>query len=156
MFRWRNDPRVFRWTRQNDVLTRQGHQAWYNQQATDPTMKMYGIEKEGELIGVCGLTSIDMTNRRAEFSLYIGPEHQGKGYGEAALGTLLDHAFRSVGLNLVWGETFDGNPAAKLFEKLEFVKEGTRREFYFRNGDFIDAHLYSIKSEEWLGKWEMR
>ena len=152
IYLWRNDKRIREWCRQYDLLHWGQHQAWLEMQAKDPSVSMYGIEITGTemLVVVCGLTSIDAINRRAEFSLYIAPEQQGSGYGRKALETLLNHGFRALGLNVIWGETFDGNPAAKMFEKIGFVKEGTRRDFYFRNGRFIDAHLYSIKAEEFL------
>lgn len=150
LFRWRNSPEIMRWTRQNDLLTWERHVAWFQGHQTDPTIKMYGTFTEShEIVGVCGLTSIDLTNRRAEFSLYIGPEHQGKGHGRAALQTLVHHGFMALNLNCVWGETFDGNPAARLFESLGFVKEGSRRDFYYRDGKYLDAHLYSLLRRDW-------
>jgi len=155
MFEWRNDPRINHWTRQNDVISSASHKAWFERQAHDPKIKMYAIDSgcvgkhwQAPILGVCGLTDIDLINRRAEFSLYIGPEYHGNGYGEAALRLLLEKGFKTYGLNSIWGETFDGNPAAKMVEKIGFKKEGTRRAFYFRDGKFIDAHLYSILNSE--------
>jgi RimJ/RimL family protein N-acetyltransferase len=114
---------------------------------------MYGVMRQGDLVGVCGLTSIDLINQRAEFSLYIGPEYQGLGYGKAALLTLITHGFRVLNLNCIWGETFNKNPAAEMFEELGFKKEGTRRDFYFRDGRFINAHLYSLLRSEWKSRF---
>jgi RimJ/RimL family protein N-acetyltransferase len=129
-------------------------EGWFERQAKDPSVRMYriefGAEKLRETVGVCGLTSLDFANRRAEFSLYIGPEHQQRGFGRRALATLLVHGFQNLGLNLIWGETFEGNHAAKMFESLGFKKEGTRRQFYWKDGRFIDAHLYSITRDEWM------
>lgn len=150
---WRNDYAIWRWTRQNDMLNEVEHANWFENQATDPTMRMYGIEvtRDGhaELVGVCGLTSIDHRNSRAEFSLYVAPRHQHQGYGSKALALLLAHGFANHGLNLIWGETFDGNPAAKVFERLGMTKEGTRREFYWKDGKRVDAHLYSLTRTDW-------
>lgn len=148
-FKWRNDPRIFRWTRQNDLLTLANHRAWFQSQQTDPSMRMYAVLQHGLQVGVCGLTSIDLLNRRAEFSLYIDPECHGHGLGRAALATLMCHGFSCLGLEVIWGETFDGNPAAKMFERLGMKKEGTRRAFYYRHGASISAHLYSLLSSEW-------
>jgi UDP-4-amino-4,6-dideoxy-N-acetyl-beta-L-altrosamine N-acetyltransferase len=146
-FRWRNNPEIFKWCRQREPISEREHLAWFESQAKDPNTKMYGIVV-GELVGVCGLTSIDWINRRAEFSLYVGPEHQGKGYGERALRKLLGVAFNVHNLHLVWGESFEGNPAAKMFERVGFKLEGIRNEFYFRDGKYIDAHLWGITSDE--------
>lgn len=152
MLSWRNDPRVFSWCRQHDLINEINHLGWFEKSSVDPTIKMYSIKKscDKSLVGICGFTSIDLINRRAEFSLYIGPEHWGNSLGLKALGVLCEHGFCSYGFNIIWGETFDKNPAIKTFESLGFKREGTRREFYFKNGKFIDAHLYSLKKDEFL------
>jgi RimJ/RimL family protein N-acetyltransferase len=150
---WRNDWRIIQWSRQSDLLNEVTHAEWFERQAKDPTTRMYKmvLRTPGTTsdVGVCGLTSVDHFNRRAEFSLYVAPVFQRRGIGRAALRVLLSHAFDNLGLNVVFGETFDGNPAAKMFEALGMVKEGTRRQFYWRDGRLIDAHIYSITSEEW-------
>jgi [ribosomal protein S5]-alanine N-acetyltransferase len=148
---WRNNPKVWKWCRQNDLISDAQQQKWFENQSNDPTIKMYMVwSSESETVGVCGFTSIDMLNRRAEFSLYISPEHHCKGLGKKALKTLVHHGFRNLGFQSIWGESFDGNPAMKMFEQVGFVKEGVRRNFYFRDGRFIDAHLYSLQVYEWI------
>jgi RimJ/RimL family protein N-acetyltransferase len=156
---WRNDYKVWRWCRQNDFISDIEQVRWFERQAADPSIKMYKIVVKFEnlaedkskivTVGVCGLTSIDYINRRGEFSLYIAPAFQGNNFGRQALCCLLTHGFLNLGMHSIYGETFDGNPAIKMFESLGFRKEGTRREFYFRDGGFIDAHLYSMTEGEW-------
>lgn len=145
---WRNDERVFRWCRQNEEISLAKHERWFNSLPDRDDVRMYGAYADGELVGVCGLTSIDLYNRRAEFSLYIGPEHQGNGYGFAALYELLYKAFKILDLNLVWGESFDGNPAEDLFKAIGFTWTGKRRSFYYRHGQHINANLWDITSDE--------
>lgn len=152
---WRNDYRVWRWCRQNDLISDTDHRNWFDSLPSRKDVKMYLIvdaKDTLEGVGVCGLTSIDPVNRRAEFSLYIDPDKHNEGYGAAALWTLLSHGFLNLGLNSIWGETFDGNHALKMFERLGFKREGTRRQFYFRQGKFIDAHLVSMLASEFLGR----
>ena len=141
---------VYTWCRQFAPLHWDDHVSWAKKQVDDPKIEMFVLEDEVDniAVGVCGLTDIDMVNRRAEFSLYIGPEHWHRGYAAAGLKALFSWGFNSLNLNRIWGESFDGNPAIKLFEKLGMEKEGTRRDFYFRNGRFIDAHLYSISAAD--------
>lgn len=154
---WRNDYAIWQWCRQNDLISDVDQNRWFERQSTDPTIKMYkitvGFKKDDKPhvvpVGVCGLTSIDYVNRRAEFSLYIAPQFQGNDFGDKALRCLLSHGFKNLGLHVIWGEVFAGNPALKLFENLGIKREGTRRDFYFRDGKFIDAHLISIKEDEW-------
>lgn len=167
---WRNDPRIHNWCRQNDLITDVAQKLWFEKQSQDASIKMYlitvGLPPDNssptdydvyELVktpitdnrvGVCGLTSIDLWNRRAEFSCYVGPDFQNKGYATAALKTLFRHGFENLGLNIIWGESFDGNHAMNIFRKLGMKDEGIRRDFYFKKGRFIDAHLISIKRDE--------
>lgn len=149
---WRNDRKVWEWCRQYKPISDREQDAWYDWQGKEPTVQMYAIKSEsGALVGVCGFTSIDLINRRAEFSLYVDPDAKGRGMGTRALKTLFSHGFKQWGFNSIWGETFDGNPALRIFEKVGMKIEGTRRAFYFRDGRFIDAHLVSILASEWVG-----
>lgn len=148
---WRNDPRVWATCRQNDLISDRDQRAWFEKQSVDPSIRMYLIyDVNKQPVGVCGLTSIDPWNRRAEFSLYIGPEHQGKGLARSALKTMFTHGFKTLNLHLIWGESFAGNKACELFKKIGMTMEGIRRDFYFRGGRYLDAHLFSVRADEWL------
>lgn len=150
---YRNEWSIRRWCRQIGLISEVDQLGWWAELAEDSTRKMFAIKdpsySDGKVpVGVCGLTSIDHINRRAEFSLYIAPQFQKKGLARKALKMLFNFGFDELNLNIIWGETFDGNPAIKLFEKMGMVKEGTRRDFYFKEGRFIDAHLYSLKKSD--------
>jgi RimJ/RimL family protein N-acetyltransferase len=148
---WRNDYSIRKWTRQNDLISEVSQAAWYEFQAKDSRTKMYAIfDNKTHTIGVCGLTNLDLLNRNAEFSLYIAPAFQRQGYGKKALKTLLSHGFNTYGLEVIWGESFEHNPAAQMFVNVGLRHEGVRRSFYFRDGKFIDAHTYSILRDEWM------
>jgi ribosomal-protein-alanine N-acetyltransferase len=148
MREWRNDEGIMQWCRQEIGLSAEKHLAWFQSLQSRNDVCMFAIEAQGVLVGVCGLTSITPIHRRAEFSLYIGPEYQRRGYAFHSLLELLRVGFKRLGLHVIWGETFEGNPAAKMFEKIGMTKEGTRRHFYWKHGRWIDAHLYSITEEE--------
>jgi len=149
--RVRNHPAIRRWCRQVGLISREDQKKWFKNQQSDPTIQMFQIYNRIERVsGVCGLTSIDLVNARAEFSLYIFPTDHRQGLGRGALKTLLDYGFKELNLHQIWGETFDGNPAMRLFTDLGFKKDGTLRDFYFKNGEYIDAHRISILRSEWL------
>lgn len=158
---WRNHPDIRRWCRQHTLISISHHERWLKRIEEDPSIKMFGIvavqtanshpeydDGIGSVhtqipVGVCGLTSIDRLNQKAEFSLYIAPGQHSKGYGEAALRRLCDHGFKDMNLNRIWGEVFDGNPAMKTFERVGFKLEGIQRQSYFRDGKFIDSLIIS-------------
>lgn len=159
MFECRNQYGIRKWCRQIGLLNYDNHLDWYESQRKNKSIEMMTIYNEelnshgllsSSFIGVCGLTSIDLINRHAEFSLYISTKHQGKGYAKKALKQLLLFGFDELNLNTIWGETFEGNPAIELFKKVGFKLEGTRRSFYFKEGRYLDAHLVSIKKEEMI------
>lgn len=161
MFYWRNQYSTWKTCRQNSVLSLESHEAWFDSLQDDPTVKMFSIRpaettSDGipvdiyqRFVGVCGFTSIDQVNQKAEFSLYIGSEYRKKGFAKAALKTLLSHGFNNLNLNSIWGECFEGNQALNMFEDLGFEREGFRREAYFRDGAFIGAYMVSMLRSDW-------
>lgn len=153
LFAWRNDKQIYFWCRQNSPLHWSAHLDWFRRQSQDPKLSMFSVLNElGFLIGVVGLTDIDLINRRAEFSCYIGPEFQGQGYATKALKSLFLHGFRDLGLNRIWGESFSGNKAVEIFtKKLGMEIEGIRKEFYYVCGSYLDAHLVSVSAPKFLG-----
>lgn len=144
----RNRPEIYKWCRQVGLISETDQTKWMQSQNDDSRIRMFEVIAK-DLVGVCGLTDIDLINRRAEFSLYIMPEYQGKGYSKPALQTLFTWGFKSLGLESIWGETFQGNHAAEIFKAMGMIFEGTRRNFYYKDGQFINADLFSILRSEW-------
>lgn len=148
-FGWRNDPRINAWTRQNGVLSHIDMYRWRKKIAKDPTILMFGILNEkDEEVGTAGLTDICHIHGKAEFSLLIGPEFHKQGFGKAALIELLKYGFKNLRLNLIFGETFENNPAMKMFLDVGMQEEGRLRKRYFKNGSYVDSYMVSILKEE--------
>ena len=147
---WRNNGNIYNWCRQRDLIDIQDHEEWFLSLKNNKSIKMYLIKETNHSIpvGVCGLTSIDLYNQHAEFSLYIAPDSHGFGLGQQALKLLLHHGFNTYPLNIIYGETFETNKAFKLFMEMGFRHEGTRRDFYYKNGRYLGAHLVSIRRDE--------
>jgi RimJ/RimL family protein N-acetyltransferase len=149
----RNDIRVRRWCRQVGLLNMTNQLDWFEKQHNDNSVQMFQASLEsGQFVGVFGLTSIDYINGNGEFSLYVTPNQQKKGFAKFILNWLLGFGFGELRLNKIWGETFDGNPAISLFESLGMKHEGTLKQSYFKNGRYIDSHLFGILAEDWLWK----
>jgi RimJ/RimL family protein N-acetyltransferase len=150
----RNSFTIRKWCRQKDLIHEDEQYLWFERQMSDPTIEMYSIcrsdDGSNSLVGVAGLTSIDVHNRVAEFSCYIFPKFHRRGFARMALATLFNHGFHNRGLNRIWGETFEGNPAASLFEALGMIREGTQRQNYFKSGKFLDSHIYGLLVEDWI------
>lgn len=146
---WRNDENVWRWCRQNHIITERQQEKWEDDIESDPTVQMLVIVNDiGSALGVCGLTSINYHHRTAEFSLYIAPEYQGKGFGKTALIKLLDYGFNRLNLYCIWGEVMENNPALKMFEDLGFTIGGKLRSRYFKDRHYVDSYAIDILAEE--------
>lgn len=147
----RNNRSVFKWCRQSSLISVQDQEAWKESLSKRDDVKMFSVRAiDMRQVGVCGLTSIDKQNQRAEFSLYIHKEEQSQGFGHSALFTLLRHGFEDLNLIRIWGETMDGNPAIEMFQSLGLKHEGTLRKAYYKGGLFLDSKIIAALREEWL------
>jgi diamine N-acetyltransferase len=152
---WRNDPEVRQHVRQSGIISEAEHQAWicglharkdciyFGIEASEDS-KVKGFIKKPEIVGYCGLSSIELDPMRchatAEYSILIGPEFQGKGYGKQAVKQLLDYAFQTIGLAKVWGEILEENEGGLgLAESCGFTREGLLVGQYYKRGDWKNA-----------------
>ncbi|RMF58547.1 MAG: N-acetyltransferase [Bacteroidetes bacterium] len=106
---------------------------------------------DGTLIGVAEITHISEHNRHCTLSLTIcDRDYWGKGYGRDAMRVLLDYCFDTLKMHSVLAEAFDYNDAWKrLVEGMGFTKDGTLREYLYRNGRYWDKHIYTILASEY-------
>ena len=134
-------------------LTLQDEEDWFNRHRGDKDSLVFAIlaNGEGRLIGNCGLDQIDWTNRHAVFGIFIGDKNYwGKGYGTDATRTVLRYAFEEAGFHRIELVVFDFNPRAiRVYEKVGFRLEGTRRQALYREGAWHDEHIMAILREEW-------
>ena len=116
----------------------------------DQTSMWFAAEVDDELIGECGLPSIDHYRRSCEIGIALGREYWAKGLGQDAVRTLVDFAFRDLGMHKVGLEVLaDDDRAVGAYRKVGFVEEGRRREHSWFEGEFHDALVMGILREEW-------
>ncbi len=153
--RWRNDSLL--WLRETFPTTPLVQQKFFH--SLPKSSNYFAVIKKDDkneplIVGICGLTDINMTHKNAEFSLLIGTEYQQNGYGTKALNQLLVYGFDTLELQLIYGETFSYpkvhgiNPGAKAYEKLGFTLDGTLRKRYLKYGQWVDVLVYSLLKSE--------
>jgi RimJ/RimL family protein N-acetyltransferase len=110
----------------------------------------YGIMVGGNLIGEVVLNNVDWANKSASFRIAIWTaEHRNKGYGTESASLLIGFGFETLALNRIELEVYAFNPQARrVYEKLGFRLEGTRREALIWHGERIDAHIMSMLRRE--------
>jgi L-phenylalanine/L-methionine N-acetyltransferase len=71
----------------------------------------------------------------------VHDEWQGKGVGTALLRACVDMADQWLNLTRLELEVYtDNEPAIRLYERFGFEREGTLRQYAFRDGRYVDAY----------------
>jgi ribosomal-protein-alanine N-acetyltransferase len=111
----------------------------------------YGIilKKSDQLIGMCGLHSINPVHRRAEMGYVLSPEYWGLGIMTEAVNLLLQTGFLTLELNRIEARTRPDNVASqRVLTKVGLTEEGTLRQQMFIKGQFRDFKIFSILLSE--------
>jgi ribosomal-protein-alanine N-acetyltransferase len=114
----------------------------------------YAIHKKDsdELIGCGMIAHIDRYNRRCDLGIGLGWEkaNWGNGYASETLQAIIAYCFKELGMNRIGAEIYEFNVRSiRLFERNGFRREGTKRQYIFKDGVFKDEHLYSLLRDEW-------
>jgi len=105
-------------------------------------------------IGQIDLFSVNAVNQTAELGIVIGSaDQQNRGIGSEAIGLLLRFAFQSANLHRIdlWVDA-DNARGIRCYEKCGFVREGVRRQCYFKGGKFGDLVLMGMLRDEWKAR----
>lgn len=116
------------------------HQDIY--EAKQLRLVMVNLKKEN--IGLIDLFDFDPKNKRVGVGLLIAKgEHRHKGYGKEALQLVCEYAFKHLHMHQVYANIGEDNEASiKLFESLDFMQIGVKRDWTFVSGKFKNEILY--------------
>ena len=111
-------------------------------------------DKDDKILGIVSLVSIDHMNQSGELHIMIGNnENQNKGLGTFAVKEMINHAFNNLNLHRIELTVLDSNKRAQhLYEKVGFVREGTKKQAKYKNGEFVDMHIYALIKENSICK----
>lgn len=145
---WRNQQRDI--LRQVKLLTDSDQKKWFAKIQKDTHQKLFSIVNSGVLVGYCGLTNIDASNKRAEISFLVNPKiakdkNAYAGYFLVALRHLAKYGFSILKLNKIFTETFDFRKEhTKILESFGFKKEAILKKHYFKRGKWHDVMVHAI------------
>jgi len=107
-----------------------------------------------ELIGHISLHDIDHLNRHAFLGIFIGDEERrNKGYGAEAVRLALEYGFKTLNLhNTMLSVHADNHAAIACYKKAGFREAGRRREWIFKNGEYVDLLYMDILAKEFAEK----
>lgn len=112
------------------------------------------IEKEsGECIGQTAYFLVDSKNHFAEIEYCIGAAYQCKGYATEAAKAVIAYGFDRINLHKVQICTKTINkPSKRVIEKCGLTYEGTLRDYFYMNGEYVGRLYFSILKNEYANK----
>ncbi|MBL7921451.1 MAG: GNAT family N-acetyltransferase [Bacteroidia bacterium] len=108
---------------------------------------LFAIEINGEACGGIGLhPQDDIHCRNAEIGYWLGEPFWGNGIISKAIVQIVDYGFMNFDITRIFARPFGTNTASqKVLEKAGFKLEGRFENSIYKNGEFIDELVYSVK-----------
>lgn len=104
---------------------------------------------DGKLVGVIGLSNIDLVNRKALLGYWIDKDMQHKGIITNSCKAIINYAFQELGLNRIEIKVaIDNHKSRAIPEKLGFTMEGISRQSEWLYDKFLDMAIYSMLKAE--------
>ncbi|MEF9934663.1 MAG: GNAT family protein [Clostridium sp.] len=102
-----------------------------------------------ECIGQIAFYLVNTKYHFAEIEYCIGSKFQNKGFATEATKSLINFGFNQINLHKIQICHKSINiPSKKVIEKCGFTYEGTLRDYFYENGQYIDRLYYSILKSE--------
>jgi [ribosomal protein S5]-alanine N-acetyltransferase len=156
-FQWLNDQEVTHWM-QNGIFpnSAESMEDYYKSITTSCIDILFAIllKNNERHIGNIGIHRIHQTFRSAEVGILIGEKDiWGQGIGTEAINLVVNHAFMRLNLNRLGAGGVEKNVACiRAFEKAGFVREGTARQAYYCQGNYVDCIQLSLLRSEYLAQ----
>ena len=111
------------------------------------------LKETGECIGQIAYFLVDSKNHFAEIEYCVGKNFQKKGLATEATKAVIQYGFDKINLHKVQICHNSINiPSRKVIEKCGFVYEGTLRDFFYIDGQYVDRLYYSILKDEFMSR----
>ncbi|WP_456378838.1 GNAT family N-acetyltransferase [Lutibacter sp.] len=96
-------------------------------------------------VGMIDLFDFNPQHKRVGVGILIKPNYQTKGYALEALEMIINYAFTYLNIHQIFTNITSNNlKSISLFEKLNFVKVGTKKDWIYSNNTFKDEILYQL------------
>lgn len=110
------------------------------------------IEKKSQkCVGQIAFYLVDTKNHFAEIEYCIGTDFQRKGYMTEAVKAIIKYGFEKIKLHKIQISTKSFNiPSKRVIEKCGFTYEGTLRDYFYFEGEYVDRLYFSMLDSEYM------
>ncbi len=151
-YQWANDRELIRLAGMNPLPKSVWEiERWYENSTTSPNTQIFAIKSlDGEYLGNCELSDMEVRVGRAEVGIIIGEKVSwGAGIGSDAVHTLCKFAFQELRLHRLEARVLEHNERARrIFTKVGFKVEGTERSSHYAEGKWWDITMLGLLENE--------
>ena len=111
---------------------------------------VFVIEVDGELAGAMQFRRANQRSRIADLGgLAVHPRFRGRKVADEAARLFQRHLLHDLGFHRIQLEIYGFNERAQAHaERSGFVREGVRRQAYWRRDEWVDGVLYGLVAED--------
>jgi RimJ/RimL family protein N-acetyltransferase len=130
--------------------TREAGEAFIKMAAHDHPRRIFVIEVNGEAAGGIGLhLQTDIHAKNAELGYWLAEPYWGKGIMTQAVKQMVEYGFKTFDVDRIFARPFGTNLGSqKVLEKAGFVLEARLEKTLFKNGEYLDELIYSVRRKD--------
>jgi ribosomal-protein-serine acetyltransferase len=114
---------------------------------------LVGLWHMNTLVGAILIREIDHSVKCSEIGYFIDERCQGRGWATRMCQAMITYVFEELGMNKVLVQCTSGNDRSiSLPKRLNFRHEGTIRQSYNLNSEYVDVHIYGLLKSEYKGR----
>lgn len=151
--KWSNSPELWKWLGGwHFPYSKRNTEGWIRSiNNNDQINQIFAIDTEDNgLIGTANIINIDWKNKNAFHGMMLGDkETRGKGYAVDTVMAVMRYAFDELGFQRLDGDLIAYNKASLKFytEKCGWEIEGTKKNWFYRQGQYHDKIIVGITKE---------
>lgn len=114
-------------------------------QSQPPGSLLFALDVDQQVVGLVALQTLtDYFRKNARLHFWLGEQWWNKGLMTDAIGMVTELAFKNHHLHRLYAEVLEGNhAAARALEKNGYIKEAILQEAAYKDGKYLDIHLWS-------------
>ena len=133
-------------------LSLENRKTWFTQFSDTGRYQLFVAEQAEEVVGYAASLRFHQRPAYAPSvmsSIYLHPEHTGKGTGEKIYSELIENLKKAEDVHRIYGLVVLPNPASeRLHEKLGFQVAGLLHEGGYKFGKYHDVRMYEHRLEK--------